>query len=154
MSVLAGVRKLSDAAGAVCAELSINSNNNNGAFLLSAPFTASASYSFSVKGSTIAQAASYTNSAVAAPVSNVLTGTTDIATDTVLIRVNGLQAGSSTGDLGTGNFSNNPLYIGRRNNATLPFNGQLYSMIIVGKAVQAGELTSAEKYVNSKTKAY
>jgi hypothetical protein len=84
----------------------------------------------------------------------VLTGTTDIATDTVLIRVNGLQAGSSTGDLGTGNFSNNPLYIGRRNNATLPFNGQLYSMIIVGKAVQAGELTSAEKYVNSKTKAY
>jgi hypothetical protein len=54
----------------------------------------------------------------------------------------------------SGNFGNYPLYIGSRGGSSLPFNGQIYSMIIVGKAVSAGELSSTEQYVNGKTGAY
>ena len=78
----------------------------------------------------------------------------DINADSLISRVNGVQTTSSSSDQGTGNYGNYPLYIGRRNNASLPFNGNLYSMIIVGKAVTAGELSSAETWVNGKTGAY
>jgi hypothetical protein len=44
--------------------------------------------------------------------------------------------------------------IGRRNNASLPFNGRIYQMVVCGKALNSSELASTEAYVNSKTGAY
>lgn len=154
MTVWQGVRKLSDAAAAVCAELSINSNNNSGAFLVTTPFVASTSYGFSVKGSGVPSAAVYTNSAVAAPVSNVLTGTGDIATDTILLRVNGSQVASSIVDIGTGNFGTYPAYFYMRAGTSLPFNGHDYGSIARGAASTAAQITTGETWINLKTKAY
>ena len=53
-----------------------------------------------------------------------------------------------------GNFSNNPLYIGRRGGTSAPLNGRLYSLIIRGAATNAQQIAQTEGWVNSKTKAY
>ena len=150
MSVFAGVRKLSDAAQGMVAEIGNDANN---AFLLLAPRTnAGLNYGFRSKGTTASDATS--SSSYTSPITNTLTGLGDISGDLATLRVNGVQAAQNTGDQGTGNFGNYPLYIGRRAGSSLPFNGQMYSMIIVGKAVTAGELSGTETYVNQKTGAY
>ena len=154
MSVFAGVRKLSDAAIGVPVELSANTSANTGAFVFAAPATtANANYFWGSRGSAALVGATTTNS-FASPITNVFTGLGDISGDLSALRLNGAQVAQSTADQGSGNYGNYPLYIGRRNNASLPFNGQLYSMVIVGKAVTAGELSSTETYVNQKTGAY
>lgn len=149
MSVFAGVTKLSDAAQGVIAELSATIASNNGAFLLTAPNSAAANYNFSSKGT--AQADATTSATYAAPTTDVLTGQADISSDTLTLRIDGASAASSTTDQGTGNYGNYPLFIGRRNNASLPFNGRLYSLIVAGKTVSASELASTEAYVAAKT---
>jgi len=61
----------------------------------------------------------------------------------------------NTGNQGTGNFLAYPLYIGRRGGTTLPFNGQIYNMIVrFGANLDAGTITSTETFVNEKTGAY
>lgn len=45
----------------------------------------------------------------------------------------------------TGNFANQPLYIGRRGGTTYPFNGHIYALVIVGKLASDGEIYEAEK---------
>lgn len=153
MSVFAGVRKLSDAAIGIIAELSANSGSgNNGAFGLRAPYnSATADYGFLSNGTAAVGAVA---TSFIAPITNVVTGLGNISGPSATLRVNASQVANVTSSQGTGNYGNYPLYIGRRNNASLPFNGQLYSMIIVGKAVTAGELSSTETYVNQKTGAY
>ncbi len=153
MSVFAGVRKLSDAARAMLVELS-TSYGDVGTFGIDAPLSpTNKDYRF-VSGGSLAAGGVATGNGFVAPITNVVTGLGNISGDLATLRVNGAQVAQGTGDQGTGNYGNWPLYIGRRNNASLPFNGQMYSMIIVGKAVTAGELSSTETYVNQKTGAY
>jgi len=92
-----------------------------------------------------------TSSTFAAPTSNVLTAIGDIAADVSQLRVNGSVAATSAVDLGTGNYGNYPLFIGRRNSATLPFNGRDYGLIVVGKAASAGEITDTETWLAART---
>jgi hypothetical protein len=66
------------------------------------------------------------------------------------LRLNGAQTASSSADQGTGNFGSYPLYIGRRNNATLPFNGRIYQLIVRGAASSAAEIASTERYIAGK----
>ena len=94
-----------------------------------------------------------------APITNVLSCAYDIAQSTVATEIVPKVNGATptlvdSGSAGTGNFGNYPLFIGRRNNATFPFNGNLYQLIVCGKALSASELASTEAYVNSKTGAY
>ena len=53
------------------------------------------------------------------------------------------------GPSGTGNFGNYPLYIGRRNGATLPFNGHIYQLVVRGALT--ADLAPVETYVADKT---
>jgi hypothetical protein len=64
--------------------------------------------------------------------------------------LNGVQAAINTGDQGTGNYSNAVLFIGRRNNATEPFNGKIYTIIIRGGVTDAATLALTERYVGSR----
>ena len=150
MFVAAGVRKLSDAAQGIVAELSIDSGSNNGSFNLGAPGSALQNYAFASTGT----AASSVVASSLAPITNVLSGLGNISGDSAILRVNGTQAASSTADQGTGNYGNYPMYIGRRGGTTLPFNGRIYSLIVCGKTASASEITSTENWVNSKTKAW
>jgi hypothetical protein len=146
--VFAGVRKLSDAAQAVVAEMSATIASNNGTFLLAAPDDASATFAFDSKGTTQVDAIA---SSLTAPLTRVVTGIGDISGDTAIIRINGVQADQETSDQGTGNYLAYPLYIGRRNNATLPLNGRIYSLITrFGANLDVVTINNTEVYVSGK----
>lgn len=152
MTVFAGVRKLSDAARGMLVEL--GSSLPTGAFSISAPGAAAPNYSAFSAGS-IGVGPVTTPSNYAAPISNVLTTEFGISTDLLSIRINGaLSAGSTGSDQGTGNYSNAPLYIGRRGGTTLPFNGRLYGLIVRGAATRASQITQTEGWLNQRTGAY
>jgi len=150
VTVWAGVRKLSDAAIGMIVELSASAGANNGVFYLAAAASAGANYQLLSKGTVLAAA---TLSGIAAPITNVLTGICAISGDLCTARVNGVATSVAT-DQGTGNYGNYPLYIGRRNNASLPFNGRIYQLIVRGAASNAGQIAATEAWCNSKTRAY
>jgi hypothetical protein len=148
VTLWAGVRKLSDAAAGVFAELSASVAANNGAFALFAPDGAAPRYLYQNKGtaSGSAQATGY-----AAPITNVLTGIGDIAGDVSTLRVDGVQAATSATDQGTGNYGNYPLFIGARNQTSLYFNGWLTQLIGRGAATAAGQISATEQWVGQRT---
>jgi hypothetical protein len=91
----------------------------------------------------------------AAPITNVLTGIGDIATDTSILRVNGVQIVSNATDQGTVNYLAYPMYIGRRAGTINPFNGYLYGLVVrFGPNLDAGTISATETWMNSKTGAY
>jgi hypothetical protein len=156
MTVFAGVRKLSDAAAGMVAELSVNVNSNAGSFYFAAPEDLNNRYVSNARG---VASPSQTQSATTglngvAPDTAVIAITHDIAGDLSTIRRNGVAGTNGTGDKGTGNFGNYPLFIGRRGGTTLPFNGRLHSLIVRGAQSTAGQITQTETFVNGKTKAY
>jgi len=150
MTVVAGVRKLSDAATATFIELSTDSGAVSGSFQIIAPFLPIIGYSIRSRGTvpSIASAAS-----LPAPITNVLTGIGNISGDSAILRVNAIQAAISTGDQGSGNFGNYPLYLFRRGGSSLPFNGRFYGMTIVNKLLSPTDLALLEEYTNGKTQA-
>ena len=152
VQIFVGLRKLSDAAQKIVAELSATIASNAGSFALTAPNSAAANYNFSSKGTTQTDnvVTTYTS-----PITSVISGLGDIAGASNLIRVNGTQVGSTLTTQGTGNYLAYPLYLGRRGGTTLPFNGRIYSMIVrFGSNMTAGQIASTESWVNSKTGAY
>lgn len=147
VSVFAGIRKLSDAAQNVVAELSASIASNNGAFLLSAPLSAASNYSFSTRGTSRVD---NTVTTYAAPITNIVTGLADIAAPINTIRVNQVATTLATSQ-GTGNFGNYPLYIGMRGGTTLPLNGRIYSLIIRGALTSTPQLEQTERWIAAKT---
>lgn len=151
VAVFAAVRKLSDAATAEVCEL--GSGAGNGSFNVSAPRAGTfANYGFQSKGTVLADAQSPLS--YAAPLTSVISGIGDISAPSATLRINGTQVTNIATSQGTGNYANAVLNIGRRNNASLPFNGQIYQLFIVQGAVTAAEIAAAEAYLNSKSKAY
>ena len=154
VQVFAGVRKLSDAAATMVAELSSAVGSNAGTFLISAPNSAATNYGFNSRGTTLN--AAVVASPYTAPVTNVLTGIGDISGSNATLRVNGSQAAQSLLSQGTGNFLAYPLYIGARAGTSLFFNGNLYGLIVRFAAanLDATTITKIERFTNSKTGAY
>jgi hypothetical protein len=156
--VFAGVRKLSDATAGMLLESSSNAGGNNGAlYFVTGPDPLAANrYSSATRGSAAFGAANIATTNIGnAPDTAVLSSTHDIAGDLTTIKRNNVSGASSNVDLGTGNFLAYPLYIGRRNNAALPFNGRIYSLITrFGANLDATTITDTETWVNGKTKAY
>ena len=91
------------------------------------------------------------NAAYLPPVSNVVQSSFDIAAPSVSVQLNGVAVGTNTSSQGTGNFGSYPLFIGSRNNSTFFFNGNIYSLIVVGSAVSAGQISATEQWVAGKT---
>jgi hypothetical protein len=151
MTVWAGVRKLSDAAGDILVESSSNVNTNNGSFFVLAPASTAPDFGFASKGTVIRDAV---GTGFAAPITNVLTGIGDISGDAATLRVNGTQAATNTNDQGIGNYGNYSLFIGARNNASLFFNGWLTSLIVRGAQSTQSQIEATESWVNGKTGAY
>ena len=151
MTVVAGVRKLSDAAtNLVVVELGVRSAA--GSFGVYAPGGYAAGYTFTNQG--VSQSQTNSPLTYTAPITNVITGVGEISADVSVLRINGIQAATSASDQGTGNYGNYPLYIGSRGGTSLPFNGHLYSLLIRGAQSTDAQIVSAETYVNSKTGAY
>ena len=152
VTVFAGVEKLSDAAQGCVVELTASTAANNGSFLLAAPDAATATFAFDSKGTTQVDAVATGNTS---PKVAVLTGYADISADQCVIRVNGADADTDTGDQGTGNYSNAALYIGRRASTSIPFKGYMIGhMVIVGKLANASEIAAVEATERAATGAY
>lgn len=154
MSVFAGVRKLSDATGQILYELSASVGNNTNSFAMYAGNNAAAQGAFWTgqnRGNGAAVSSEY-NAVAGAPVSTMLTAQFAIqSAPRTVIRANGAVIGTLTGSADTGNFGNYQMFFGRRANASFPFNGKDYGIIIVGKAASAGEITDTETWLAART---
>jgi hypothetical protein len=152
VQLFAGIRKTAGT-NAAFAETSVNGGTNAGTISLFAPATAG-DYFFRSRGSATSTGITF-SAPQTLPITNVVSGLGDIAGDSMLLRLNGTQVGSSSSDQGTGNFLAYPLYIGRRGGTTLPFNGRIYSLILrFGANLDAATITNTETWVNGKTGAY
>ncbi len=152
--VVAALRKFSDAATGLVFELSANSNTINGAFLLAAPSSNGVNkLRFASKGTALSEAIT-TSSAFSAPLSLVVAGRSDIAADLVELRANGVLIATGVSDQGTGNLSAGPVFIGRRGDGTIPFNGRLYGLLIRAGAANDLQIGRVERYLNQKAKVF
>ena len=142
VSLLVGMRKLSTVPGVVY-ELSANLSNNNGAFYLASPSGVSQpnQVTFVNKGTVLSAVG---NANLAPPLSLTVTCKGDISSDITYMKTGSTVFPSST-DLGTGNYGNYPLYIGRRGGTSLPFNGHIYSLIGIGRLTTDSEIAAIEK---------
>jgi len=159
MFVGVGVRKLSDAATGTVVESYDPATPSGRTFGIRAPFSAAANLSFGLTqdGANYAVGAA---SPFAAPRSMVASGLFDWAQSTnatrVLGRVDGAQQtlsfASSVGTLTSGNFASRKLYLFARGGTSLPFNGEYYGGVIVGKALTAAQIRNVELYLAKATK--
>lgn len=155
LTVCWGVRKHSDAAQGVVAELTASVIANDGAFAILAPASAAGNYGFSLRASvgyTQYRATTFT-SPTAAVVECQYNASGALLANEVFPRVNGAiptlaNVGGASG--GTGNFANAALYFGKRGGASLPFLGLDYGGVIRG-ALTTTELTSLERWVSART---
>jgi hypothetical protein len=149
MTVLLGLRKLSDAADAMVAELTAGSTNQ--AWGLNAPGSSTvARFQYYSRGT--ASAIPFTAStSFNAPVSAAVTAQSKISSDSAILRINGTQVATSASDQGSGNYANAAIYLGRRGGASQPFNGLIYQAIIRGASTASGLLTPAERYIATKS---
>lgn len=83
----------------------------------------------------------------------IFTALWNTLTPSLSLYINQSLIASSASSMGAGSFGTKPLYIGRQSVGTF-LKGRIYSVVLVGRALSAGELADAEEYVNSKTGAY
>jgi hypothetical protein len=155
MTVVTGVRKLSDGGAStigIVAETSADSASNAGAFWIAAPDRANGGrlYDMLSRGTAFTLAGT-TAAAYTAPSTNVLTGLSDISAPLLRFRVDGVQTEQSTATQGAGTYGTYVLYVGRRNNASLPFNGRLYQLIVRGAQTDTATVQQTERFVAGKT---
>lgn len=142
VTVIAAVRKLSDATTAIICELSANLNNNTGSFYFSAPPSSGfPKFGAVVKGVTPGNVESGT---LTAPASAVTSLPVNLLANSLQLKVNGITT-SNGASLGGGKFGNYPLYIGRRGGTSLPFNGQIYALLVIGKLLDDATIQRIEK---------
>jgi hypothetical protein len=141
MTVVAGIQKLSDAAGGIVAELS-SSSVNPGICSVRAPTSSGANnFSFQNRGVSTGSA----TAVLAAPTIQVLTGQGNIGGNTATLRLNGAVAATNTDAQGGGNYGNYVINVGRRNAASAPLNAYLTRLIIRGAATPDSQIIKAER---------
>jgi len=150
MTVMTGVRKLSDAARGMLVELSASLGANTGTFLIAGPDfnLATDRWAAYIRGNGSNQSYVETSAAYAAPVTNVLTVTGDLSLSVseAVLRIDSALRGSTTvGDSGGGNFGNYPIYIGSRAGSSIRLNGLIYTLIVRGAATPTSTIADFER---------
>ena len=134
----------------IIAELSVDGSSNNGTFSLYA--NDATSILWARRG---ISSVALTANILVSPNKNVLTLTQMINGPFGSVRNNGVLVASSTANSSpTSSYGNYPLFIGQRGGTSLPFQGNMYSMIVRGAQSSGAQIASTESYVNSKTGAY
>lgn len=152
MTVWAGLQKMSDVAESILAELSATSTTNTGSFGLWANVNGALT---SVRWRSFGTLqANPTYDIGASPKAFIMMGVGDISNDISNLFVNNTLVASVPGDQGTGNYSNNPLYLFRRGGASLPFNGIFTGLIVRGAQSSVQEINDGNTYLNNILGAY
>lgn len=150
MAVCSGVYRATDA-NSIYIEGGITIDSGSGKFALRSEV--SVDFSYTSRGTSNATAG--TSATYTPPTTAVLTGLGDIPNDISILRLNGAQVGQSTADQGTApNYDSHAYYMGMRAGASLPLNGRIYGMIVVGRSLTTAELANTEAWMNGKTGAY
>jgi hypothetical protein len=136
VTLFVAMRRRSDAARGTVLELTSSIDSNNGAFHLTAPNAASATFGFESKGTTLRDAV--ITQAMGNP--RIITAIGDISGDLASIQVDNGTPITNTGDQGSGNYANSTLYLGRRGGSSLSLNGDIFGVIAAG-----GEYTAATR---------
>lgn len=144
------IRKLSDASRGIIFELGGTGYSSPGSFNQEMVWF-SANVSTSYSGATGNATSTYP---CIAPFSAVMSSAWNLSAPLQTFRVNGVLRSTSTVAVGGGMFQKAPLFIGRRNNSSVPFNGRLYSLIIRGAATPDSTIIKVERYLNQKAKVY
>lgn len=150
ISLFAGARKLSNST-AIIAELSLDINSYAGSFYLVSGYNkTSDGWDITGRGSIGSGVAN--TSAIQDPgvLSRVISGKMDIPGDTNTIRVNAINGIPATGEQGSGNYGNWPLYIGTRAETSIYFLGYLYGLIVRGVQSTDKQITDTESWINNK----
>ena len=89
-----------------------------------------------------------------APISCVAGGWASLSMPYMRYRINQGVSLTSSVATGGGNYGIYPLFIGRRNGTSFPFNGRLYSLLIRGAATPDTTIAKVESYLNQKARIY
>jgi hypothetical protein len=148
MTLCMGIRKLSDSTAAIPVEFGVSTSTADGSFGVFAPSSGGGNnIRYSSRGTATASA----SIAAIAPITLVMTGTSDISADSCVLRINGAQVASAAADQGTGNYTAQVIYFSRRAGISLPFNGLDYGGVCLGRTATAAELSSIERFVGTRT---
>jgi hypothetical protein len=151
MTVCCGVRKLSDATrGTVahCGDVFATDQS----WALFAPIAApTIPLGFSSRTGGTQRNAQTLDAAYNAPLLAVLTGTNDISASDIRLRFNGAQLAQATAAQTAATYGTFPLFVGRRNGASDPFNGRLNQLVIRNRLTADGDLANLERFVAAKT---
>ena len=144
LTVIAAVRKLRDSSTAVLLETSIKATANAGSFFFAEPNTPNSSNTNTVvRGAT--NNISLDFNSVPVSTSYVKTVHSGLADSIARMRINSVLVANNTGNSGGGAFGNYPLYIGRRGGGPLPFDGQIYAILVIGKLLDDATTAKIEK---------
>lgn len=129
VTVWAGLYKdVNPGAGQVI-ELSPSSGSNLNCFAIQAPPGDLTGYFVRSRGAGASDGTVDLTTPGNVAVKTVLTFIADTGGDLSQIRVDGVIAGTTNVDQGTGGYTNYQLFVGRRNNAQFPFKGRMYGLI-------------------------
>lgn len=137
LTIVAALLKTSDVSLAAVAELGPAASTTNGTWLLCAPSGgASPSFGMFARG-TVYRGVSPVG--YPAPSRAIVFATADIAGARLTLSADGGVGQANASDLGTGNFTSQVLYVGRRTNSTVPFTGVIHSLRGFGRLVSPDE---------------
>lgn len=153
LGLFGGVRKLAGNNNGPVVELT-SSFGNLGAFALIANDGSLANWGLKARPSASTSyrltSSGFAETAVITGLWNFTVGSANLS-DQLTVRRNGVPAAASGGGSAAGPFANAPLFIGRRNGTSLPWAGNLYGMLVVGRGVDAQEVAQAERWLAART---
>ena len=140
MTVMVGVRKLSDGSYPIIAELSTTWTSNNGSFSLSGNLNNG--YAWSSRGTGWA---TVLTTDYLAPVTTVLGLQSDVSGPSLVLRANGSEINTSSSSQGLGNYGTWPIYISSRAGSSNYFNGLIYTLIVRGATTPTQTIKNFER---------
>jgi len=148
VTVFAAVRKAAEGTSGCIVELGPTAEINSGSFGNFAPTgTATNSTNSFYRGASAFVNNATTNS-LTAPVNAIITSRFNLADSINEQRINGNTIATATSLTGGGNFRNDILYLFRRGGTTLPFNGNLYALIVAGGSYPLSTIQRVERILS------
>lgn len=142
VTIIAAVKKERDSSAAILVELNITATIQT--FSIALPNNANLNnMAFASRGT----GANVVNTAEGFLVgaSKVISAEAKTSTNLNKLRLNGTLVGDVTTLQGATNYGNYPLYIGRRGGTSLPFSGQIYALLVIGKLLDDATTAKIEK---------
>jgi hypothetical protein len=154
MTVVTGVRKLSDVEVRLLLELSINTNLNNGAFVIAPNYNSNNDsqgpyWGAQVRGNVLIGLTSAPS--FQSPITGVNTLKCNSSASLAELRNNGTIVATNNSSQGPTMYGNYPLYLFARNQASFFFNGNFYGAIIRGAQSDISSVVQTENYMAKQT---